>query len=110
MIMCRTSNKIHDINIKPSIYLSKKFFSYQKYYSELMDTLRTWKVDSLESSKGYLFGNCWTIDSCVIFNSDTTRLYTNLMFQDCFNKDAIFDYSYGLGGAKIKINGIFFMA
>jgi hypothetical protein len=38
----------------------------------------------------------------VVFNNDSSRLFTNLIMKSCSNKDAIFDYLNAVGGAKIK--------
>lgn len=102
-----TSDKIK-ISDKSDIYLKENFSTYKGIYNTIMDTLLSWKVDSLESSRGFLLNDCWTIDSCIVFNKDSSRLLTNFYRQSCANKDSKYDEMYSLAGAKIKNKWYFF--
>jgi hypothetical protein len=82
------------------IYKSNNFHKYRKLNEIIKDTLNEWIVKEIKESKYYKF-NPWQIDSVLIFNIDSSRVYTTLNKRDVGNNDAIFDYINELLGAKI---------
>ena len=93
---------------KNDIYLSNSFNKYAQTYQEISDSLDRWRGDSLNIMIYLLDTSSARLDSMIVFNSDSTRLYTNVLKRDVEYKDAVFDYIYGLGGAKIHGKWYFF--
>lgn len=96
------------IDQRNDIYLSKNFNKYAQTYQQISDSLQKWRNDSLNIMIYLLDTSSTRLDSMIVFNSDSTRLYTNVLKRDVENKDAVFDYIYGLGGAKIHGKWYFF--
>ncbi|HRD07469.1 MAG TPA: hypothetical protein PK037_07885 [Saprospiraceae bacterium] len=96
------------IDQKNDIYLSKNFNKYAQTYQQISDSLQKWRCDSLNIMIYLLDTSSARLDSMIVFNSDSTRLYTNVLKRDVEYKDAVFDYIYGLGGAKIHGKWYFF--
>ena len=105
-ISCGEKNIV--IESRNDIYLNKKFNEYSLVYTSLLDTLNAWKLDSMAISKGYFFSDCWKLDSMIVFNKDSSRLYTNILHRSCKHKGGIFDYLQAIGGAKIDSQWYFF--
>lgn len=84
------------------IYLKHKFKSYHNVYNAVKDTILAWKSDSLEISRSYFFDDCWALDSCLVFNSDSTIFRTNLLLQGCSFRNEEFDYMWNLVGINVK--------
>lgn len=93
---------------KSDIYLSDRFNKYALTYHEINDSLHVWRCDSLNIMIYLLDTSSARLDSMIVFNSDSTRFYTNVLKRDVQHKDAVFDYIYGLGGAKIQGKWYFF--
>lgn len=84
------------------IYIKNKFNSYQSIYNTVRDSFIAWESDSLEISGSYFFDDHWTIDSCIVFNSDSTVLQTNLIMQSGAFKNSVFDYLNSVIGFKVN--------
>lgn len=84
------------------IYIKNKFKSYQSIYNTVRDSFIAWKSDSLEISGSYFFDDRWTLDSCIVFNSDSTVLQTNLIMQGGVFKNSMFDYLNNVIGFKVN--------
>ena len=95
-------NKTENSN-KIEIPYYNNFKNISKTYNEIGDTLNHWINDSLLATKKIFFAKKWTIDSMVIFNSDSSRLFAYVM-----NKGRKSDYHYDLAGAKINGKWYFF--
>ncbi|MBK7222327.1 MAG: hypothetical protein IPH94_13670 [Saprospiraceae bacterium] len=84
------------------IYIKYKFKSYRNIYNMVRDSFIAWKSDSLEISGRYFFDDRWILDSCIVFNSDSTVLQTNLIMQGGVFKNSMFDYLDNVIGFKVN--------
>jgi len=101
-IIFSSCNRIEKCN-EISISYPNNFNNISKTYNAIEDTLNNWINDSLLASKKIFFAKNWLIDSTIIFNNDTSRLFTYVL-----NKGRKSDYQYDLAGAKINNKWYFF--
>lgn len=104
---CSQENKIY-IDTKQAEYIRNKFDNYKYVYHAIGDTLLAWKRDTLANSKQYFFNENYKIDSLILFNEDTTRLFTNLLERNLKFPGTSSDYITQLAGAKINTKWYFF--
>ncbi len=95
---CRNDTRL---SYRHDLYMNRKFSEYKLYYSAIKDTLTSWKKDSLLISQywGYVFDS--KLDSMIVFNSDSTKFVANILLQDRYNRDAVFDYIELIGGSIV---------
>lgn len=90
-----------------SDYQAKNFDKYIIYYKICNDTINRWKNDSVE-----LITQCtldpYKLDSIIVFNNDSTRLFTTVNISSALYKNSVMDYVKEFGGAKINGNWYFF--
>ena len=83
------------------LYQSANFDNYQHIYKIATDTFEVWVKDSLDiAGFGLLYP--FRIDSAIIFNRDSTRLYTTINYDHSVFKDADADASNEFCGAKVN--------
>lgn len=106
LFSCRDAEiDIGDNSRRYDDYIKSEFKKYQYVYSGLNDTLNSWKEDSVALSKPYFCDNFNMLDSMMVFNSDSTRCYCNLVEQSVSGQ---MDCIQGVGGAKIRGKWYFF--
>lgn len=103
VISCAKQND--KIELFSSPYIEKKLFDSKIVYNELLDSILSWKYDSLLVSKPYFVNDRWKIDSLIILSSDSTRLFATMMRQ---KKTVPSDGLEDIGGAKINDKWYFF--
>jgi hypothetical protein len=74
----------------------------------MTDSLQSWIDDSLSVIR-YIYNDNWQIDSAIIVNSDSTRLYSILLSAEANFPDATSDALYEMAGAKINDKWYFFI-
>jgi hypothetical protein len=82
-------------------YKLSNYNNYKELSQLLTDSLNSWKNDSLLISKPIFFNAGWQIDSVIIFNKDSSRLYTTRNSRVLNFKDSKMDYIKEFLGAKI---------
>lgn len=95
--------------IKPKFNLSSFIFSKQ-IHKNINDTLTDWKNDSLSLTTHYFAkdNSEWQIDSLLVINKDSTRLFGYMLKSMVGWRDAKVDYLEDLAGAKINEKWYFF--
>jgi len=83
-------------------YVSDNFRDYKDIRETLVDTLIQWKVDSLIGTTNFFYQDTWQIDSILLFNRDSSRLFTTLNVRHGNKKDSRSDIIEGIVGVKIK--------
>lgn len=89
-------------------YKQNYYVNYNNIYNQCNDSIDYWMADSLDLAKYLITDTNFTLDSVLIFNQDSTRLFTTLNVKIVNNKNAEVDYIYELGGAKIHGKWYFF--
>ncbi len=97
------------IDTRNDDYLESCFNNYASIYHQINDTLQRWRIDSLESMIYMMNRDTEVLDSMIVFNSDSTRLFTYILLRDDQYKDAVFDNLQALGGFKINGIWLYFM-
>ncbi|MGK0315820.1 MAG: hypothetical protein ACI86M_002052, partial [Saprospiraceae bacterium] len=88
------------ININPyEAYVVENFDQYKHIRESLVDTLHQWKQDSLNCSSQFFFDDAWEVDSILIFNNDSTRLFTTVNEKN-LGKSSKSDMIEGIVGIK----------
>lgn len=88
-------------------YVKKKFYNYKEIFSLIKDTINSWKRDSLIAVEFLYTRPQYYVDSLIVFNMDSTRLFGSYISID-IKSNSIFDYIDDLGGAKINNKWYFF--
>jgi hypothetical protein len=108
LIICSCNNGTNYKIINQDHYLMTKFAKYEYLFNSINDTLSKWKYDTLLSSQYLNYAFESKLDSMIVFNSDSSRLFTNIIIRDTGHKGAIFDYIEALGGAIINKRWYYF--
>ena len=99
LFSCDPQNDL-DINYKES-FKKKYFKSYSEIYQQATDSIRYWTKNQL-SITGLQYNNEWLIDSCLIFNRDTTIFYSIVLNKDTIYKNSLSDNIEDFAGFKIN--------
>ncbi|HLO55089.1 MAG TPA: hypothetical protein VK169_12425 [Saprospiraceae bacterium] len=108
LIGCNSSFE-NESNIKLK-YNHSSFEFYKQIHKNINDTLIDWKNDSLSLTTHYFAknNNEWQIDSLLLINKDSTRLFGYMLKSMVGWRDAKVDYLEDLAGAKINEKWYFF--
>lgn len=77
-------------------------------YNSIKDTLSIWRKDSLISVKQIFFDNFWQVDSLILINNDTNKMFGLLLAANNSFKNGVYDDLIDLAGAKINGKWYFF--
>jgi len=89
------------INIKPyGTYVSDNFKNYKEIRETLIDTLSQWKEDSLVCTSQIFFDDAWQVDSILLFNKDSTRLFTTVNMRRIYSGTGTSDLIDGIVGVR----------
>lgn len=111
-ISCNNQNDLrpkerNNLNSNQNEYVKKNFNECKEIYNLIKDTINSWKTDSLLAVEFLFTRPQYYLDSLIVLNKDSTRLFGSYIKIDIKN-NSIFDYIDGLGGAKINNNWYFF--
>lgn len=96
------------IDMTGNYYVNNNFVKYEKVYNQLNDSLNYWIEQQISSVEYFQNKSEFMVDSMILFNKDSTHLYTLILKKDMHKKDAVFDYLKAIGGAKINKAWYFF--
>jgi len=82
-------------------YLTENFDSYREIYNSINDSISVWVADSLAKVLP-LMHNTWQLDSAIVFNSDSSRLFTTVNERSSGWKDTELDWIHEFAGAYLE--------
>lgn len=103
VVSCSKQNNKTELFSSP--FIEKKIIDSKFIYKELLDSILSWRYESLSVSKPYFVNEQWKIDNLIILSSDSTRLFATMMRQ---KKTVPADGLEDIGGAKINGKWYFF--
>ena len=82
-------------------YLTENFDTYQEIYNSISDSISVWVTDSLAMVLP-LMHNTWQLDSAIVFNDDSSRLFTTVNKRTTGWKNSTSDFIYEFAGAYLE--------
>jgi len=86
----------------------KRQFRNDELHHMITDSLQSWIKDSLFVSR-YIMTESWIIDSSIIIDKNSVRLYSLVLAKRTSYKSSASDALYEIGGAKIEDRWWFFI-
>ena len=82
-------------------YLTDNFDSYRGTYNSINDSISVWVTDSLAKILP-LMHNTWQLDSAIVFNADSSRLFTTVNERSSGWKNTKLDWIHEFAGAYLE--------
>ncbi|HMS98254.1 MAG TPA: hypothetical protein PKA12_05885 [Saprospiraceae bacterium] len=90
-------------------YIESNFYKYKQVYDNLNDSLNYWVDCQISMTRDLQNKSEYKVDSLLLFNSDSSLMFGNILLKDLHTKSSVFDYLVEVGGAKIENKWYFFL-